>query len=257
MSLDGIITALALPLESRVDRRVPKKMLVEQGAPTAADKRQILDGIEEVQWIAALKPTNIGVPEYRDADREYLEIAVLSVILRPGAKAPRLIELVHRAIPYPVALITEQAGSVILSFAHKRFSQAEGGKVVLEELRKTNPMREESLALEESDFIGSIAISSLPTRDLSALYQGWIDRVAALEAARITGAFAPPDSPGRAGELRDGLVEHTRIQRELIALRAQAKKEKQINRRVDLNLRIKKLEAELESIGETMKGVQT
>ena len=58
-------------------KRVPKKLLVEQGAPTAGDKRQIKDGIEELTWIAALKPSNIGVPAYRDDVREYLEIAVI------------------------------------------------------------------------------------------------------------------------------------------------------------------------------------
>jgi len=42
---------------------------VEHGAPTAADKRQINDGIEELLWVAALKPTTIGVPEYCDAIR--------------------------------------------------------------------------------------------------------------------------------------------------------------------------------------------
>jgi hypothetical protein len=58
-----------------VNQRVPKKLLLENGAPTAADKRLINEGIEELLWLAALKPTTIGVPEYRDEVREYLEIA--------------------------------------------------------------------------------------------------------------------------------------------------------------------------------------
>ena len=73
-----------------MDQRVPKKLLVENGAPTAADKRQINDGIEELVWLAALKPATIGVPVYRDETREYLEIAVLALTLRAGAKAARL-----------------------------------------------------------------------------------------------------------------------------------------------------------------------
>lgn len=36
-----VVEALGLPRETRVDRRVPKKLLVEQGAPTTADKRVI------------------------------------------------------------------------------------------------------------------------------------------------------------------------------------------------------------------------
>src|SRR5439155_7425368 len=91
-----ILAALSLPPESRVEQRVPKKLLVENGAPTAADKRQINEGLEELLWLAALKPSNIGVLEYRDTVREVLEISVLSVAMRPAAKARRLIELIHR-----------------------------------------------------------------------------------------------------------------------------------------------------------------
>ena len=100
------ISALSLPPHSRVDRRVPKKLLLEHGAPTAADKRHITEGIDEIRWLAALKPETIGVQAYRDTDRDYSEIAVLSMNLRVGAKVPRLMELLHRAIPYPVLLLT-------------------------------------------------------------------------------------------------------------------------------------------------------
>lgn len=100
MTFEVVINALAIPRDALVGQRVPKKLLVEQGAPTAADKRRIMDGIEELQWVAALKPTNIGVPAFKDAAREYLEVSVLTAALRPAAKASRLIELIHRAIPY-------------------------------------------------------------------------------------------------------------------------------------------------------------
>lgn len=139
MSFGSIIDALALPPEARVDRRVPKKLLLEQGA--AADRRQIQDGIEELLWVAALKPTNIGVPAFRDEVREYLEIAVLTATLRAAARPARFTELIHRAIPYPVVLVTLHGGAVSLSLAHKRWSQGETGKVVIQELRYTPQLR--------------------------------------------------------------------------------------------------------------------
>ena len=64
MRVQEFIAALELPSGCRVDQRVPKKLLTEQGAPTAADKRLIQDGVEEVIWVAALKPVNIGVPAF-------------------------------------------------------------------------------------------------------------------------------------------------------------------------------------------------
>ncbi len=252
MSFTQVIDALALPVDARVDQRVPKKLLTEHGAPTAANKRQIQDGIEELLWVAALKPTNIAVPAFRDDVREYLEIAVLTATLRAGAKPTRLIELIHRAIPYPVVLWTEQGGMVSLSLAHKRRSQGEAGEVVVEDVRRTVPFDPNSPTAEEALFLASLAVSALPHRDLFALYQGWLDRVASLEAAQITGAFIPPDSDGRAQALRDGLDTHARLQRELAALRAQAEKEKQLNRRVELNLEIKRLEAKVAMTQKTL-----
>ena len=252
MSFAPVINALAIPDEALVDQRVPKKLLLEQGAPTAADKRQIQDGIEEMTWVAALKPINIGVPAFQDAVREYLEIAILTVALRSTAKPPRLIELIHRAIPYPLVLVTEHRDSVNLSLAHKRWSQGEAGKVVIEDLRQV-PLNPDTPSAEEASFLASLAVSRLPARDLFALYDGLLERLAALEAARITGTFVPPDSAGRAAITREGLDAHSRLQREISTLRTAAIKEKQLNRRVELNLAIKRLEAELVEAVTTLK----
>jgi len=248
MSFAPVINALSIPPEARVDQRVPKKLLLEQGAPSAADKRQIQDGVEEMLWVAALKPTNIAVPAFRDDVREYLEISVLTATLRTGAKPTRLIELIHRAIPYPLVLVAAHGDAVTLSLAHKRWSQGETAKVVIEDVHRTAPFRPDAPKADEALFLASLGLSSLPALDLFALYQGWIDRLAALEAAGITGAFALPDSAKRALALRDGLDTHTRLRRDIAVLRAQAAKEKQLNRRVDLNLEIKRLEVEIADV---------
>jgi hypothetical protein len=228
-----VIDALAIPPGALVEQRVPKRMLLEHGAPTAADKRQIQDGIEEIVWVAALKPTNIGVPAFDDAVRQYLEIAVLTVELRRAARPPRLIELIHRAIPYPLVLVTEHSESVSLSLAHKRWSQGEAGKVVIDEVRLA-ALNPDSASTQEAAFLDSISVSRLPSQDLFTLYDGILARLAALETSRITGAFAPPDSPEQASVLLEDLDRHARLQRDRDVLRVRAKKEKQMNRRVEL-----------------------
>ncbi len=60
----------------------------------------------------------------------------------------------------------------------------------------------------------------------------------------MTGLFILPDSDGRSQALREGLGHHAWLERELTALRVRAAKEKQIGRRVELNLEIKRLESE-------------
>lgn len=100
MNVDAFIEALQLPDASRVGQRVAKKLLIEHLPPRATDKKRVSEGVEELTWIAALKPAHLGVPAYRDEEREYVEIALLSLVLRAGAKRDRIVELVHRAIPY-------------------------------------------------------------------------------------------------------------------------------------------------------------
>jgi hypothetical protein len=247
MNLSPIIDALALPREALVEQRVPKKLLMEQGAPTAADKREIQDGIEEMFWVAALKPTNIGVPAFRDEVREYMEIAILTVILRPKAKLTRLVELIHRAVPYPVVLITEHGGEAGISVAHKRWSQGEAGKVVIEGVRQV-ALSPDAPTTEEAAFLTSLAVSRLPAADLFTMYEGLLARVISLEAARITGTFRAPESADGGVALRDGLDRHAQLKRDLAFLRTRAQKEKQLNRRVELNLEIQRLETQLKEI---------
>lgn len=187
MTVSEVITALCLPADTLVNQRVPKKLLLENGAPTGADKRQINEGIEELTWVAALKPGTIGVPEFRDGVREYLEIAVLSLTLRPEAKAVRLVELIHRAIPYPVFLVAEQAGTVSLSLAHKRLAQNEAGRVVLDDA-----VLEWALDADARDgnWLAGLSVAAQPRASLLSLYQGWVACLEAFQAARISGRLS-------------------------------------------------------------------
>lgn len=250
MSLTVVLDALALPANAKVEQRIPKKLLVEQGAPTAGDKRQIQDGIEELQWVAALKPTNIAVPAFRDAEREYLEVAVLTVVFRRHAKVTRLTELIHRAIPYPVLLVSSfldgDTDSIAVSVSHKRFAQNEAGKFVIDEVMTTEPVAVNAVTSDPAKaFLESLALSKLSTRDMFALYQGWMDAIIGLTAATITGQFALPESPEQTNRMRESVAQHSQILNDLSLLRTQAVKEKQMNRLVELNTKIKRLELQL------------
>jgi len=245
MNADEILTALDLPINCRLDRRVPKKLLLENGAPTAADKRRINEGIEEFFWIAALKPMNIGVPEYRDTEREYLEIAVLRLVLRAGAKTTRLLELVHRAVPYPLILIAEQTGQIGISAAHKRWAQNEAGKTVLD----GEIVSADCDGVRDSGYLpafsASLALGRQTHVSLYTLYQSWVDVLLALKAARVTGVYRLAANAGDAAARRDALRECARLDAEIARLRAAAAGEKQMPRQVELNMEIKRMEAAL------------
>ena len=269
VTADDVVKALALPERARVDQRVPKKMVAEHGAPTAADRRLLTDGIEELQWIAALKPGTVAIPEHRADGREYLEVAVLGVQVRAthgkASQWLRLAELVHRAVPYPVLLIQALTPSaeattedstpkpptqLALSLAHKRAAQNEAGKVVLdgELIRIELLVADTSAASVAGPLLEALALGRQPHQDLMALYQGWMDCLTAAEAARLTGSFRLPNGPTAAAAQREALRACQRLEQEAARLRSQAAKERQIAKRVDLNLELQQLDAALNAV---------
>jgi hypothetical protein len=253
MSIDELIRALALPESTRLNQRVPKKLLAEQEVATAADKRQIQDGVDEVCWLAALKPHLIGVPAYDDHARQYLELAVLRLTLKPGTKPGRLVELLHRAVPYPVLLLTSSDAGIGISLVHLRRSQNEADKTVLDSdlLAVTLPTESPDAAL--ADFCAAFPLAQQPQVDLHALYQGWMDTVAALDIARETGRFQPSRTREQAAERHQALQQCRERQATLRRLQAQAQKERQLSRLVALNVEIRGMEAEVERLSRCLR----
>lgn len=248
MTVETLLAALRLPRESLIGKRVPKTLLLEQGAPTAADKRLLREGIEEFTWLAALKPATGGPAAFRDDLRDYPEVAVLHVALRADANRSRTHTLIHRAIPYPCLLLSTQGTTLTLSLAHKRRSQGDAAAWVTDflELLDLHPA-DDAEAVRQS-FLAALALDTRPVADLVDLYQGWLDALLALRVARLTGTFRILPGPDAAHALRADLDELARLTRELAAVRATAAKEKQMARRLALAERRQSLERQLAAL---------
>lgn len=239
MTPEDLLAALALPAGCRVNRRVPKKLLLEHGAFGAGDRRAIGDDVEELAWVAVCKPTNLGVPAFRDDEREYLEIAVL--VLRMRGEESRLAELVHRAIPYPVVLVTALQDGAELSLAHKRWSRGEKNHVVLEgDLVRASWASGESLNGEKLRALAPAARESM-----FALYQGWMDALLAFQAERITGQFKLPITGEAAALRRQALRAREELLGEIARRTTLAEQESQMARLVALNEEIRQLRSRL------------
>lgn len=138
-------------------------------------------------------------------------------------------------------LLSAQEGTVTLSLAHKRASKAESGQVVLDGELTTAVFDPGAIMESEKAFLSSLSLSSQPSANLFTLYRGWMDKASALSAARITGKFSVGDTC-REDARRSALAEYYNLRVEISALRGQAEKETQLNRRVDMNLKIQRME---------------
>ena len=236
--------ALALPSNALVDRRVPKTLLIENGAFATGDRRRIREGIEELRWLAALKPATVGIAGYRDDEREYLELAVLKLDLRAAARGERLVELVHRAVPYPVLLIARRDGAPELSLAHKRRSLGEAGRTVLDgEIVVARIGGDCSLELLAA-FRDALSLVRQPNSTLLDLYRGWIDTVQAFRAAGITGEFRLPRTTAAAASREAALRDYRWLDNRIAGIQSAASKETQMSRRAEMNVELARLRAD-------------
>jgi hypothetical protein len=244
---DRLVEAFGLPEESRVDRRLPKASIAERGATTSRDRHLVKDGVEQVIWVAALKPSTVSIAPYRDEEREYLEIAVVHAVLRGNSRSDRIFSIIHRSIPYPVALVTETPSSIGLSFANKRWSKHQSEVVVLDGDVVTRSFDRGEVPFCES-LLEALDVSWHTEASFFDLYQRWIDVVAASLAAVFTGRFEPIRDPQRRARRMDALRHYRRLESEAGRLKTAAARERQISRRVTLNHELKRLENEMQEL---------
>ncbi len=241
MTRDTLIAAFALPA-GPPPRRVPKASLSDH-APTAADRRLIEKALARLDWVAGLTPVNIGVPAGETEGLTIDTVNLLSATTR-GAMPPRLAEVIHRAIPKPVILIQvdESGGAASLSLAPKRAAEREAGRVVTIEVHDTGP-----LSNADADFAAKLALATLPTRDLAALYAGLVERVEALAAARMAGrAFRLADGPDQHGLWRNTMMLYNLVSAEIAALSGTIRKQNRLATKVEIGEKVRVLKATLD-----------
>lgn len=277
----ALVQALALPASAYVGQRIAKTLLIEQIASlpgtTPSDKRSANDLLAELHWLAALKPATCGLAVWQTGTHDYLEIAVLHAVLRHSSSKPssrssaqltRLIELIHRTIPYPVVLIVSQPSAHSgadgcteqLSLAHKRLSLGTGSAMVLEHTAATQPITTKSIAAcacitgAAAQFVQYLTFNRTPGapplqfNDLHTRYSDWLHAIEALAAAEHTGQFSVSPTAPDAARRRSALATYDQLGQQLASLRAQAGKESQLGQRANLNTKIAKLMAEQQAI---------
>lgn len=242
---DGLYSKLALPDSCYLGKKVYKKLILEHGECAARDKKSIRDDIDSISWLYTLKPSTIQIPAYQDESCEYLEIAILEVILKKQLSPRRLAEIIHRSIPYPLLLLFRVDPCFAISTAPKRFSQAEKGAVVADDFYTTHWIDTTDVSMVEESFLNSMSTKKLPDNHLLDFYYAWIQRIVALDCARLTGVFRLESDLDEINARREKLKQCHALETQIIELRSKLHKEQQFAVKVDLNTRIKRLEQDL------------
>ena len=252
MNLDAVIEGFELPAAARVDRRVPKKLLADNSPRRV--RVAIEQGIEQLRWVAVLKPGNTAIPTgtFHPSDGDPVPVAEVSVLvlaLREDARSPEAVEVVHRAVPYHILLLAEQAGQIQVSVAWKRRSLTQADQFVLLDGPLVAPACEmANMAAHQEAFLAHLALGQQPGRDLAQVYQGWASAVLAAQAALITGQFRPLADAAANLTRQSLLAEHGRLVVEIAGLASRLRQATQVRDRVELGYQLKQAEAGLDRL---------
>ena len=240
---DAFYEHLEFPKASLLNKRIFKRMVLEHGELTSADKKTLSEDVDRLTWKYTLKADTVQVLPYEDAEREYLEVAIVEAALNSRSRASRVAEMIQRAIPYPVLLVMVEGSGYCVSVAHKRFSLAEKGSIVAEGFL-SSPWSDEKLLEIDEAFYDALALRNLSQVDFFALYRSMVQAVLARSCAELTGRFVL-DAGRPEADRRKRLEQCHTMEREISSLRLAIPKENTFAEKVELNTRIKELEVRL------------
>ena len=235
----------SFPDTCSVDQRIGKALFADSGPLTPADRRTFRNEISEISCSYILDENHgIMLTPYSDDEHDYTCLAQVDVFLKKPGKAVRIAELCHRAMPYPLIVILHDGDSMMLSMAEKRFSRDGKENVVLEHVTHTDWMPETALA----DFRTAADFSKNRKLGFRELYRHYMALLDVLQCAGITGEFK---EDGLTPEERRRLLEDLhQLELKLAGIKAEASKETELSRQVELNLQAKQINHEIQEIHE-------
>jgi len=217
------------PQKAAFGRVLPKSKVFAFGKVTRRLRDLFAAEIDKIVWRFKLAPETTNLP----AGPGVTEIQIFGVDLKPGIDelTEDILHCIDKAIGFPIFFeITAPArigDRVRVVTAYKRPSEADSSRWVVGEYFSTDWLPADTMR------------SPLPVAlSLASLYEQMLRQLMPVA--------------GKPGETLHNLAERHRImavkQRELAKLEAQLKREKQFNRKVELNAHVRTVKAEVEAL---------
>lgn len=210
------------PEKTAFGKAVPKSLIYSKARPSKKVKSLFVEQIEEIVWAYKLSPQTLKLP----AKGGYSEIQVFDIRLRSGKLDSAVLDSIDKAIPYPI-IFRLLCGDKIKNVAAYKRPATDGTK---------NWVIEDRF---ETAWLDDPGAEPLPVAlDLKALY----------EQMMLPIIGNTPRKEESLGAMVERLDLARKKQNELKKLQSRLKKEKQFNRKVEINAEIRTLSGELDRL---------
>ncbi|MDP2762513.1 MAG: DUF4391 domain-containing protein [Sideroxyarcus sp.] len=217
------MSLFAYPKQAEFNRVLPKSKIYEHGKPSRAVRDGFVTQINQIVWQYKLAPETINLP----ARPSVPEIEIFSLELKTPEVNEDVLRCIDKAIPLPIFYNLSFAGHIKTVAAYKRPSDADASRWVVD-------------AYFESPWLPAQGErSALPVAlDMAGLYEQMLRRLMPFPARQ---GEALKDHVERLNQLRSLQNEHAKLEIRL-------HREKQFNRKVELNSRLRAIKADIETL---------
>jgi Domain of unknown function (DUF4391) len=215
-----MISSFIFPPSALFSKVLPKSKIYEHAKPSSAVRELFVTQVDKIVWQYKLAPDTINLP----AKPGVPEIQIFAIALKTAELNEAVLRCIDQAIPYPIVYQLTYEDRIKVKAAYKRPNDADANKWVVDSYFETAWHKGDT---ERVDL--PIAL------DMAGLYQQMLRRLLPL-----------PPRPGETLKAQlERLVQLRSKQHEYQKMEVRLQKERQFNRKVELNGQLRQLNHEL------------
>lgn len=220
---------LGLPKTTEFNKRIPKQKFYENINVTPAMRRIFIDQIKVISWRNKIAPSTMNL----EAGQSVTEIEVFEVKLNSTPLDVSVLRQMDKEIPYHIVFLLEFEGKYQAWTAYKEKAGSGSNAFKVDTYYHTDWLPENGIALK------------LDGLNMDAAYENYVRQIAG-DSLR-TASTGEPESLKESVE-RDKQMQQ--LQKQIDALQAKVRKEKQLNRQIELNTELKRLQKRIAELHE-------
>ncbi len=215
---------LGLPKSTEFNKRIPKQKFYENLSVTPALKRMFIDQIKVIYWRNKVAATTMNLA----AGDTVTEVEIFEIQLSGPQLDVSILRQIDKEIPYHIIFLLEYNGRYQAWTAYKEAAMSGNNAFKVGTYYHTEWLPEEELPLK----IDGLSIDKV--------YENFVRQIA--------GGALQTDRNESLKESIERDAKRQQLEKQIAVLQAKVRKEKQLNKQVQLNTELKKTKKELEEV---------
>lgn len=216
---------LGLPKATEFNKRIPKQKFYENLSVTPAMKRVFVEQIKTIYWRNKIAATTINLA----AGETVTEVEIFEVKLNSSPLDESVLRQMDKEIPYHIIFLLEYEGKYQAWTAYKEAAASGANAFKVGTYYHTDWLPEGDLPLK------------LDGLSMDVVYENFVRQIAG-------DALEPETTDESLAESVARTERRKALEKQITNLQAKVRKEKQLNKQMQLNSELKKLKKELEAI---------